>query len=80
MRELKIVKMKCPEIVAGVKLRCDTSPLKKSVYVFAGESLYRDGELYGNITHHDRESKTISFTIISDNKFMHGVKSSLNYK
>ena len=72
--------MECPRISTNIKLTCDTRPLKNSVYAFAGESVYKDGALYGNITHHDRESKTISFTIISDNKFMHGVNSSLNYK
>ena len=40
---------------------------KAAVYAFAGESVYKDGELYGNITHHDVENKIISFTMVSDN-------------
>jgi len=72
--------MECPNISTNVELTCDTRPLKKSAYTIDEKSVYKDGVLYGNITHHDREKKAISFTMVSDNQFMNGVKSSLNYR
>jgi hypothetical protein len=61
-----------------VKAKCFNH--KQGVYAFSEESIFKDGELYGTITHHDKEKKAISFTMVSDNQFMNGVKSSLNYR
>jgi hypothetical protein len=71
--------MECSSVPA-MKINGKCYEHKQATYSFSDESVYKDGELYGNITQHDKECKVISFTIVSDNQFMNGVKSSLNYQ
>lgn len=74
--------IRCPKITATdlVAPSCSTSVQHDNYSVDQQyKHIYKNGVLFGDVQIHNRAKRTITFKVVSDNRFMNGTIRTLNY-